>query len=75
MNIKEVVYNMQEEVLGLGVGDDDLLSDEEIQNYKKQLRNIKLHKKKDEMGSDIEEDVEKGEIYVEAMQRERERYM
>lgn len=49
------------------MGDDDLLSDEEIQNYKKQLRNIKLHKKKDEMGSDIEEDVEKGEIYVEAM--------
>lgn len=49
-----------EEVLGLGVNDDDLLSDEEIQNYKKQLRKFKLHKKKDEMGSDIEEEVEKG---------------
>lgn len=53
---------MQEEVLGLGVDDDDLLSDEEIQNYKKQLRKFKLHKKKDEMGSDIEEEVEKGKI-------------
>jgi hypothetical protein len=44
------------------VGDEDLLSDEEIQNYKKQLRNLKLRKKKDEMGSDIEEDEERGKI-------------
>ena len=46
----------QEEVLGLGVADDDLLSDEDIQNYRKQLRKFKQTRKRDELGSDIEED-------------------
>ncbi|XP_022344725.2 something about silencing protein 10-like [Crassostrea virginica] len=63
-----------EEVLGLGVDDDDLLSDEEIQNYKKQLRKFKLHKKKDEMGSDIEEDVEKGLPDLKAWGKKRSKY-
>ena len=46
----------QEEVLGLGVADDDLLSDEDIQNYRKQLRKFKQTRKRDELGSDVEED-------------------
>ncbi|KAK3091637.1 hypothetical protein FSP39_021428 [Pinctada imbricata] len=49
----------EEDVLGLGVEDDDLLSDEDIQNYTKQLRRIKQMKRKDELGSDIEEGDEK----------------
>ncbi|XP_048759706.2 something about silencing protein 10-like [Ostrea edulis] len=73
-NDEEYSSDSDEEVLGLGVGDDDLLSDEEIQNYKKQLRNIKLHKKKDEMGSDIEEDVEKGLPDMKAWGKKRSKY-
>ncbi|XP_061166069.1 something about silencing protein 10-like [Saccostrea echinata] len=46
-----------EEVLGLGLYDeeeDDLLSDDDIQNYKKQLRKLKLHKIKNERDRDSE---------------------
>ncbi|XP_062579432.1 something about silencing protein 10-like [Saccostrea cucullata] len=46
-----------EEVLGLGVyddDDDDLLSDDSIQNYKKQLRKLKLHKLKNDREKDTE---------------------
>lgn len=56
----------QEEVLGLLDSDDE--SDEEIRSYQKQLRNLKRLKRKDAMGSDLEEEDEefgKQEINVE----------
>ena len=46
----------QEEVLGLLDSDDE--SDEEIRSYQKQLRNLKRLKRKDAMGSDLEEEDE-----------------
>ncbi|OWF40834.1 something about silencing protein 10-like [Mizuhopecten yessoensis] len=50
------------EVLGVGGdSDDDLLSDDDLKAYKKQLRRIKLNRKKSDMGSDLEDQDEEGE--------------
>ncbi|XP_033738391.1 something about silencing protein 10-like [Pecten maximus] len=52
----------EDEVLGIGgVSDDDLLSDDDLKVYKKQLRRIKLNRKKSDMGSDLEDQDDEGE--------------
>ncbi|XP_060073510.1 something about silencing protein 10-like [Ylistrum balloti] len=52
----------EDEVLGVGGdSDDDLLSDDDLKVYKKQLRRMKLNRKKSDMGSDLEDQDEEGE--------------
>lgn len=50
-------HDWQEEVLGLGLGEESGDDDEEIASYKKTLRSLKhVTSRKDELGSDIEEE-------------------
>ncbi|XP_064598759.1 something about silencing protein 10-like [Liolophura sinensis] len=59
MEPAELSSDDQEEVLGLGLGEESGDDDEEIAGYKKTLRNLKhVTSRKDELGSDIEEDRE-----------------
>lgn len=44
----------------MDLSDDDLMSDNDYKKYKKQLRQIKLTRKKSEMGSDLEDEDEEG---------------
>ncbi|XP_069127326.1 something about silencing protein 10-like [Argopecten irradians] len=58
----DVDSESEDEILGVGGdSDDDLLSDDDLKVYKKQLRRIKLNRKKSDMGSDLEDQEDDGE--------------